>query len=80
MAGIEPGGGLSSGTSIEGWIRTDEQGAFVPCGCGQAVQRPDPDAVAADVENASRVFVCESDECDRRTVERAAASGTEADR
>ena len=74
MAGITPGSG---GDAAGGWVRVDEQGEYIPCGCGQAVQRPDPDATV-DVIDSHRVFACERPTCDRRTVQR--AETTEADR
>ena len=69
-------GGLSSGTDVNGLVREDEDGEYTPCGCGLAVQRPDPEATAqvrAQDERdgaVSRVFVCEGETCDRRTVQR----------
>ena len=84
MSRTDPGGGLPAGTTSKGWVRSDEQGDYVPCGCGQGVQRPDDDVQAqvageygaAGVE-IDRVFVCERDVCDRRTGERAADTDME---
>ena len=77
MAGIGPGSG---GDATGGWVRTDEEGDYIPCGCGQAVQRPDANATATVTAiEARRVFVCEREACDRRTVQRVATS-TEGDR
>lgn len=89
MARSEPGRGLPETTSVAGWLRSDEDGDYVPCGCGQAVQRPMGDVqaqVAAEYDAAGvdvqieRVFVCERDPCERRTVQRAADTDTEGNR
>lgn len=88
MSDVSSANGLAEGTTVEGWIRTESDGRqYVPCGCGQAVQRPAPerlDAVQAEYDAVSvevtRVFVCEDDECDERTVQTAASSSMEANR
>jgi len=70
-------GGLSAGTSVRGWIREGADGnEFVPCGCGQGVQRPDERALESvrseagiEGDDVERVFVCEREACGRRTVQ-----------
>jgi hypothetical protein len=76
MPEIAPGSGGVSTSARQGWVREDDTGEFVPCGCGKAVQRPDPEVTtavqaqyAAVGETARRVFVCEREACDRRTVQ-----------
>lgn len=88
MSRTDPGG-LSDGTTVKGWIRTDAEGDYVPCGCG-GIQRPAPDrlcAVQAEYDAADagveiqRVFVCEREDCSERTVQqRAAEAVMEGDR
>lgn len=73
-------GGLPEGTTLRGFIRETPSGdLYVPCACGQAVQRPDATA-AERIPEATRVFVCEDEDCDQRTVQqRLAATDVEGD-